>query len=822
MSIRNGECDTAIVAGVNLMVTPDNYNSMIESGMIAKDGHCYAFDKRANGMMPAEAVAVVILKKLSKAEKDHNPIYGTIIGSGINYDGKTNGITAPSRYAQSKLLKEVYNNFKIAPRNISYIVTHGTGTRLGDPIEINALADTFEEYTKDTKFCAITSTKSNLGHALAASGVVSLISLIMAIKKGIIPPSIHCEEPNDYIQWEDSPFYINTKASKWEDSEEQERIGAVSAFGMSGTNVHVVVKSNSKYGESRNKMVQAIQCPAYLLAFSAKTEQALIRKANELADLIENHPNEQSLAEISYTLMDGRIQFNHRCAFVVENKEDAIKALRDFSNDRDTAKGFKGIVERDFTPQETITQSIEALIKRLDLQVANKYYEALEALAKFYCMGYKISSTQLFGSNIPYKVSLPTYPFEKEVYWAEAKNVMSQGVVISQQLHPLLHRNTSDLVEQRYTSVFNGEEFFLRDHVVNGNKVLPGVAYLEMIRAAVQQATTNDLTNFVPIKISNVGWFQPIAVQNTNKEVNIALYEDKDNELSYEIYTEDDSIHSQGKANVIQEVNNEVRNFDELKARCSQLISNKQCYDAFRKMKMNYGITYTSIQEVYVGKGEAFAKIAIPESLVDTNKTYVLHPSLLDGALQSIIGLGISSDEGQQTPRVPFAMESLEIYKPADETMWAVIKDNSTSDRVLKHDIDLCNEAGEVCIRIKGYTSRVLNENSLAAKVQLMAINWQEQSLETRAATNEMTNYYVAFCGINHLIEDKVYAALGANVPSQSMMLDRQGEIADHAIEAYSLQLFDKIKEILLDKSIQKACMQVVVVHSGSDKIETA
>ncbi|WP_039806158.1 polyketide synthase, partial [Pelosinus sp. HCF1] len=135
-SIRQQECDTALAAGVNLLLTPQMFQGMSEAGMLSEDGKCFAFDKRANGMVPAEAVAVVVLKRLSQAKADKDPIYAVIKGSGINYDGKTNGITAPSGASQTKLLKSVYDQYQINPEDLEYIVTHGTGTKLGDPIEV--------------------------------------------------------------------------------------------------------------------------------------------------------------------------------------------------------------------------------------------------------------------------------------------------------------------------------------------------------------------------------------------------------------------------------------------------------------------------------------------------------------------------------------------------------------------------------------------------------------------------------------------------------------------------------------------------------------
>ena len=203
-SLRNGECDTALAAGVNLILTPMMHIGTSQAGMLSKDGKCRAFDRGANGMVPGEAVAVVVLKRLSQAEADGDPIHAVIRGSGINYDGKTNGITAPSGASQSSLLRDVYERHGVNPEEVEYIVTHGTGTRLGDPVEVNALYEAFKAYTQRQGFCALTSSKTNFGHTLAASGLVSLIGLVQSLRHGIIPASLHCAEDNDYIDWQAS------------------------------------------------------------------------------------------------------------------------------------------------------------------------------------------------------------------------------------------------------------------------------------------------------------------------------------------------------------------------------------------------------------------------------------------------------------------------------------------------------------------------------------------------------------------------------------------------------------------------------------------
>jgi polyketide synthase PksN len=391
-SLRQGECDTAIAAGVNLMVSPEAYVGMSEAGMLSSDGKCYVFDKRANGMVPGEAVAVVVLKRLSRALADGDPVHAVIRGSGVNYDGRTNGITAPSGVSQTELMRDVYERCRLPVRDIDYIVTHGTGTQLGDPVEINALCDAFKSGSDRQGTCALTSTKSNFGHTFAASGLLSLISLVQAIRHKTIPASLHCIEENDYIRLRESPFYVNKQARAWTKEAGQPRIGAVSAFGISGTNAHVVVQEHIT--EPREP---APIGSAHLIVLSARTESALGDKiAQTAAFLATPRAREIGLADISRTLLHGRHHFEHRCALVATDLDEAMRLL-------DRGDYRSGAVDRDFVA----SVDIEGLARRSDRN-------ALQELADLYCQGYEIPS---FG--VTRRVSLPGYPFARERYWIE-------------------------------------------------------------------------------------------------------------------------------------------------------------------------------------------------------------------------------------------------------------------------------------------------------------------------------------------------------------------------------------------------------------------
>lgn len=414
LSLRQRECDTAIVAGVNLMLTPYGYISMAQAGMLSNDGRCYAFDQRANGLVPGEAVVVVVLKRLSRALTDGDPIHALILASGVNYDGKTNGITAPSGVSQTELVKDVYRRARVSAQNIDYIVTHGTGTKLGDPVELNALNEVFKGSEHP---CAITSNKTNFGHSFSASGLVSLVSLVQALRHETLPKSLHFAQPNDFVAWEKSPLYVNTVNQPWPDQPGKKRIGAVSAFGMSGTNAHMLVQG---YRLSRKE--QRVAPPYSLLVLSAKTEEALQLKVKAMIQFLqEGLVDNVTLTDISYTLFVGRHHFQYRLAIVVQDVADAIYSWTQSGHPDKKPNIFQGKVPTEFSGQKVIRNYINELLQTIRLSSGdeNLYRENLLGLADLYCQGYDIPWSTLYGDTPPRRINLPGYPFSRQHFWLD-------------------------------------------------------------------------------------------------------------------------------------------------------------------------------------------------------------------------------------------------------------------------------------------------------------------------------------------------------------------------------------------------------------------
>ena len=326
-SLLNYQCDMVLVGGVSVRV-PQKAGYLYEEGMIlSPDGHCKAFDAKAQGTVLGSGVATVVLKRLEDALADGDCIHAVIKGSAINNDGSLKiGYTAPSIDGQEAVILEAQALAGIEAETVTYIEAHGTGTALGDPIEIAALKQAFSPSTQKKGFCAIGSVKTNVGHLDAASGVTSLIKTVLALKHKQIPPSLHFEQPNREIDFDNSPFYVNTQLCEWKTNGTPRRAG-VSSFGIGGTNAHVILE------EAPIQQPSGKYRPWQLLLLSAKTSSALETETTNLSEHLKQHPH-LKLADVAYTLQVGRRAFDHRRMVACQDLDEAVKILEDPASQR--------------------------------------------------------------------------------------------------------------------------------------------------------------------------------------------------------------------------------------------------------------------------------------------------------------------------------------------------------------------------------------------------------------------------------------------------------------------------------------------------------
>lgn len=425
--LKNGMCGMAIAGGIRIAFTPVN-NENEKIGIESSDDRTRVYDESSDGSGIGEGCAAVILKPLEAAVKDGDHIYALIKGSAVNQDGHSLGITAPNPAAQTEVIEKAWLNAGIKPETISYIETHGTGTRLGDVIEIEGLRNAFRKYTDRRQFCAIGSVKANIGHLYECAGLAGLIKAVMALKNGCIPPNILFNEPNKEIKFEDSPVYLNMKPREWIPGNAPRRCG-VSSFGLSGTNCHVVLeeyRGDSGQSKARGEKFK-------LLALSARSLPVLQKLAVKYVRLLEEEKG-LVLEDICHTANTGRGHYNYRIAVIALSADDLLCKLKRLTKTGIDMKETKDIFygEHRVVPEECKEKSPSVLtgIEKAKLslraaEIAEKYMftgecgmDVLTELSRLYVSGADVP-WEILTEKGARKIRLPVYPYERNRCWIE-------------------------------------------------------------------------------------------------------------------------------------------------------------------------------------------------------------------------------------------------------------------------------------------------------------------------------------------------------------------------------------------------------------------
>ena len=348
-SLRLGECPLALVGGVHLLLSPHSSIVLSKSGALSPSGRCKTFSANADGFGRGEGCGVVVLKRLSDAQANGDPILAVIRGSAVNHDGPSSGLTVPNELAQEALIRQALKNAKVSPHEVSYIEAHGTGTSLGDPIEVGALKSVFAANRQEPLI--IGSVKSNFGHLEAAAGLAGLMKVVLALHHNLIPPHLHASSPNPHIDW-DWAVNVATECISWLAGKAP--MAGVSSFGMSGTNAHVILEAapsasgpggegaRGRGSEGGHPQGMIREREPYLLTLSAKTEPALKQLAHRYAK--QTNHDKIDYADICYTANTGRSHHKYRLALLSESLDDAQRKLAAFAQQQDVSGLFQGQV----------------------------------------------------------------------------------------------------------------------------------------------------------------------------------------------------------------------------------------------------------------------------------------------------------------------------------------------------------------------------------------------------------------------------------------------------------------------------------------------
>ncbi|MER7013149.1 SDR family NAD(P)-dependent oxidoreductase [Saccharopolyspora sp. NPDC000359] len=414
-AIRHGDCEMALAGGVNVIASPTLYVDMAQADMLSPDGRCKAFDSRANGYVRAEGVGVVLLKRLSAALADGDVIHGVLRGSAVNHGGRTNSLTAPNPDAQAACVVKAHERAGTDPRTVTYVETHGTGTALGDPVEVDGLKSAFAtlyqqwgEADPTAGHCALGAVKSNTGHLEAAAGIAGLLKVLLAMRHGTLPKNLHIEQVNPYVRLAGSPFQVLRERTPWErlrdeHGRELPRRAGVSSFGMGGVNAHVVVEEHLAASP-----VEAAGPGLFVL--SAKDEERLRAYATRFAAWLDGAGREVGLAALTRTLQTGRDALDERLAIVADDLDDLREKLSGWLGGATSGQVHRG---NGGGGADSLLDGPEgeAFLRAI---VANG---KLDKLARLWTAGTAVDWALLWGERAPRRVPVPTYPFAAESYW---------------------------------------------------------------------------------------------------------------------------------------------------------------------------------------------------------------------------------------------------------------------------------------------------------------------------------------------------------------------------------------------------------------------
>ncbi|MFE6487172.1 SDR family NAD(P)-dependent oxidoreductase, partial [Streptomyces sp. NPDC057757] len=663
-SLRSGESRVAVAGGVCLNVHPSKWVVLSELRMLAPGGRCRAFGAGGDGFVPGEGVGAVVLKPLSAAVADGDPIRGVIRGTAVNHGGRTNGYTVPSPQAQGWVVADALRAAGVEARDVGYVEAHGTGTQLGDPIEVEGLRRAFGEYTDETGFCALGSVKSNIGHAESAAGIGGLTKILLQMEHGTIVPTLHSEDENPTLDLARTPFVLPRAAQPWERRGDRARLAALSSFGAGGANAHVVV-------EEYRPAVPQPGPPARpeLIVLSARDEERLRAVATRLAEHLERtDAAELPLDSLAVTLQQGRDQLDTRLALVVRDVAEIAPALR----------------------AHLARRAVPGLLTgRADLAApADQDPEQLLRLAESGRLG-ELARAFTDGADIPWqrverpgvrRVPLPTYPFAGGRHWLRTTSRKPEPEAVTVRLDPA--------------------DPLVADHVVGGRRLVAGVLQLELARAAAE------LEGARPSALTDVRWRVPLEVDDAGSDVRVVLRPAADG-ATYEISTgegDDRTVHSTGTVRRGEHDPAERLQLDALRVRCPETVSGEELYELAAAAGLDYGPAYRRVRTLRRGAGEALVELE-PEHLKPASEPAApgaIPAGLIDSALHAVQGI-LPDDLAARTP-VPAAVTAVRLLGEPAAARYAYARLLRSDGTTARCDVVVADESGQPVVVLDDFT----------------------------------------------------------------------------------------------------------------------
>ncbi|MEO7323244.1 MAG: SDR family NAD(P)-dependent oxidoreductase [Dokdonella sp.] len=696
-SLRRGECQVAVAGGVNLYLHPSKYLSLCQRGMLASGGKTRSYGAGADGFVPGEGVGCFILKPLEQAVADNDRIHAIIAGSAFEHSGRSNGYSAPNPNSQADLIARTLASAEVEPEAIGCVEGHGTGTPMGDSIEVLALTQAFRRGTAKTRYCSLGSVKANIGHSESAAGIASMTKAMLQLKHGQFAPSLHSAEINPDLDLEASPFYLQRTLTAWPRNGNAPRRALVNSFGAGGVNACLVLE---EYGGVAP--APASTSGPQILALSAASEDSLRAYAQRYADFLATQP-QIDLAALCHTVQAGREAMKERLALIATEPSELAAGLRRWLAQGDGDGVYRGRVEarhsarRDAPADEASATPLQRAQRGAQRWVAG---EAPDWRALHEC-------------EMPRRMAAPTYPFSKERCWIVDDATSAPPAAIEsttvERLHPLVSYNSSTLRDISFDSWISTAMLAEFQLSLQGTQVVPGAAILELACACASLAGNRRIRG-----VGDIVWSQPLRVHSDVQLVRTSV-KDIGDSIEYVVTSFDNgsqkSVYSEGRLllgsrhGAVDEI---PRSIAALKSQGTPIDSASH-YERMHARGICCGEGLRSVQEIWCGGSNALARLALTPAAESGAERFVLHPALIDGAFQT--ALALLDGPFARTAYLPFALEELSIVRRVVRACYVhaqVVPVRRGQDELRVFDICLLNDQGEVLVMLKRLTLKAL------------------------------------------------------------------------------------------------------------------
>nr|QEO74260.1 Beta-ketoacyl synthase [uncultured bacterium] len=688
-ALRQRECDQAFAAGLNLLLSARAYEAERRAGMLAADGRCKTFDARADGIGRGEGVGVVLLKRLSDAVAARNSIVAVIRGSAMNHDGRSSGMTTPNERAQERVLQDALANARVAPRDVGFIEAHGTGTSLGDPVELGALATIFGGDRTVDRPLLVGAAKASFGHLEGAAGILGFMKAALAVRHGEVPGQLHIEQLNPLIPWAQIPMTVPTSRQPYPPSEGP-RVAGVSSFGLSGTNVHVVIAEPPPVAKAAH--APAAARPAHLLTFSARTAEALHAMDAQLRRRVREL-SPARIGDLCHTVNTRRDRFEHRRAMVFSASSS----------------------EPEYVVSGIATDPVAAH----DVLPSGNWRQYFRGAADAYVRGAALDWEQIDAGFHFERVPAPTYPFEDRRYWLSARAQSTASPPLRLTRRPVaIAASTQSVFECALDATS-----YLRDHRVYGSVVLPAAAFVDL-GLQIARALRDD----GPLTVRNVSIIRPLILDAADGETTLqAVTEQIRDVIRWQIFrlrADTWTLHAEGEigaplawfAPVVEP------RLEALQADHREPIDLGDFYDRCAAHGLEYGPAFRSLAAMWRGAAGALARIEVPFH----QREDVADPVALDGCLQ-MLGALFAATPGE-APLLPAGIDTFSLLRPLPKIVWCAATPRrqtarDSDERVV--DLELLDEAGALLATASGVLLRRAAPGSFEREIALRVPVWE-------------------------------------------------------------------------------------------------